>query len=131
MIGIPAVIGATVASHLLRSKQNSIWRLKGVAALAAFFVVESLRAGVDVAWRAVSLDIAPHIIEYESGLEDETGLTLFCGTISLLPGTLTTEVQERTLRIHTLDSRQSVREQLRRLECRIAAMFATPRQRVD
>ena len=122
-VGIPAVIGATLASYSLRSKRTSRWNLKGVIFFAGFFVFESLRAGVDVAWRALTLNIAPQIIEYESSLTDEKALTLFCATVSLLPGTLTTEIRERTLMIHTLDSRQPVREELRRLEWHINAML--------
>ena len=123
IVGIPAVIGATLASYSLRSKRTSRWNLKGVISFAGFFVFESLRAGVDVAWRALTLNIAPQIIEYESSLTDEKALTLFCATVSLLPGTLTTEIRERTLMIHTLDSRQPVREELRRLEWHINAML--------
>jgi multicomponent Na+:H+ antiporter subunit E len=123
-VGIPAVIGATLASYSLRSKRTSRWNLKGVIVFAGFFVFESLRAGVDVAWRALTLNIAPQIIEYESSLTDEKALTLFCATVSLLPGTLTTEIRERTLMIHTLDSRQPVREELRRLEWYINAMLS-------
>ena len=122
-VGIPAVIGATLASYSLRSKRTSRWNLKGMILFAGFFVFESLRAGLDVAWRALTLNIAPQIIQYESSLPDEKALTLFCATVSLLPGTLTTEIRERTLMIHTLDSRQPVREELRRLEWHINAML--------
>jgi len=130
-VGIPAVIGATFASYRLRAGRSSPWNAKGVLALAGFFVLESLRAGVDVARRAITLNIAPQIIEYESCLENETALTLFCGTVSLLPGTLTTEMRNRTLMIHTLDSRQPVREELRKLEHHIDAIFGPQRQGTD
>jgi len=123
-IGIPTVIGATLASYSLRSDRTSRWNLKGVILFAGFFVVESLRAGLDVAWRALTLNIAPQIIEYESSLSDERALTLLCATVSLLPGTLTTEIQDRTLMIHTLDSRQPIREELRRLERHIGTMLS-------
>ena len=122
-VGIPAVIGATLTSYLLRSKRTSRWNPKGVILFVGFFVVESLRAGLDVAWRALTLNIAPKIIEYESSLTDDKALTLFCGTVSLLPGTLTTEMRERKLTVHTLDSRQPVREELRKLERHINAML--------
>lgn len=128
IVGIPAVIGATLASYSLRSERTARWNLKGVILFARFFVVESLRAGLDVAWRALTLDIAPQIIEYESSLSDERSLTLLCATVSLLPGTLTTDMQERTLMIHTLDSRQPVRQELRKLEGYIGTMLCTRAQ---
>jgi len=123
LIGVPAVIGATVASFLLRAERGGRLRLVGAMQFVVFFVVESLHAGVDVARRAVTLDIAPQIIKYECSFDNEAARTLLCGTVSLLPGTLTTELEDGMLHVHTLDSRKPVVEELRRLEQHIAAMF--------
>lgn len=123
LVGVPAVIGATVASLLLRTEAGGRWRLVGTMQFVVFFVVESLRAGVDVARRAVTLNIEPQIITYECSLGHEAALALFCGTVSLLPGTLTTEMEDGMLHVHTLDSRKPIVAELRRLEHHIAAML--------
>jgi len=123
LVGVPAVIAAAVASCLLRAETAPRWKLAGAIRFAAFFVVESLHAGVDVARRAVTLNIAPRIIEYECSLDHDAARTLFCATVSLLPGTLTTEMEDGTVYVHTLDSRKPAVEELRRLEQHIAGMF--------
>ena len=74
LVGVPAVIGATVASLLLRTEAGGRWRLVGTMQFVVFFVVESLRAGVDVARRAVTLNIEPQIIKYECSLDHEAAL---------------------------------------------------------
>ena len=123
LVGIPTVIAATVASSLLSTAPGRRWRLVGAIQFVVFFAVESLRAGVDVARRAVTLDIEPQIITYESSIESEVALTLFCGFVTSLPGTLTTEMDDGILHVHTLDSRRPVVAELRRLEHHIAAML--------
>jgi multicomponent Na+:H+ antiporter subunit E len=49
--------------------------------------------------------------------------TLFIAVISLLPGTLSAELEGRRLRVHTLIQDPAVLENLRELEIRVAALF--------
>ena len=58
-LGIPVVLAATVASFRLQPTSVLRLRLASALYLGLFFMTRSLAAGVDVACRAVSLNIAP------------------------------------------------------------------------
>ncbi len=124
LVGVPTVIAATITSRRLGHAPAGRWSVTGVLQFVGFFAVESLRAGIDVARRAFTLDIRPRIVTYESSLEDASALALVCGAVSLLPGTLTAEVRAGVLHVHTLDGRLPVEEELRLLERRVAAMLS-------
>ena len=123
LLGIPVVLAATVASFRLQPTSVPPLRLASALHLGLFFVARSLEAGVDVARRAVSMNIAPQTISYGTLLKHESARVLFAGCVSLMPGTLTMALEGSRLRIHTLDSRGPVVAELSRLERRIAAVF--------
>jgi len=123
IVGIPVVIAATAASYWLCSVPGWRFRILGGLGFVVFFMLKSLWSGADVARRAVTLDLAPQIIDYRVSLKHEAPLTFFAAVISLLPGTLTTAIDRDILQIHTLDANQPNADQLKRLEARVAAMF--------
>lgn len=94
-------------------------------AFAGFFVIESLRGGLDVAWRTLhpKLPIDPRFFDFDVALPRGPATTLLISTISLLPGTLSAELKrdEHVLVVHSLagDGRESVE----RLQRRIAPLF--------
>jgi multicomponent Na+:H+ antiporter subunit E len=124
LVGVPVVLAATVSSYRLRASPVWRWNLLGAIVFALLFLLKSLRAGVDVAWRAVTRDVAPQVISYQVVLRQEAAITFFAGIISLLPGTLTTSIDGDRLQVHTLDARKPYAEDLARLEALVAAMFA-------
>jgi multicomponent Na+:H+ antiporter subunit E len=123
LIGVPAVAAATTASYYLRAAPGWHWTLTGAVVFAGSFVWRSLRAGIDVAWRTLTLDLAPRIITYRVSLQHPAAITFFAGAISLLPGTLTTAIEQHSLRIHVLTAGQQNELELARLERHIAALF--------
>lgn len=103
-------------------------RPMGLIRFLGFFIVQSLLAGLSVAWRALSWhpggwSINPEIIEFHTNLRPERGLGIFIGVISLLPGTLSVNYVEPTLRVHVLDATQDNYQALLRLEHRVADLF--------
>ena len=125
-IGLPTVAAATIASLLLQPVAG--WRLKwrGLARFLPFFLWESLRGSIDVSRRALhpQLPLAPLLVEYQLRLPPGAWRVFLANTVSLLPGTLSAELQGDCLTVHALDGRQeSVTEKLRTLEARIADLF--------
>jgi multicomponent Na+:H+ antiporter subunit E len=110
-----AVVAATWTSlHLL---PPGTWRLSpiGVARLALRFPVQSVIAGVDVAWRALDpkLPLRPGFVTFRSQIPPGTGRDAFCTLASLMPGTLPVGSDEQgTLLVHCLDVGRPVVAQL-------------------
>ena len=103
------------------------WRVSLPAALAfiPFFLLQSLRGGIDVAGRAFSarLPLAPALLEHPLRLPRGTARIFLLNTISLLPGTLSADLAGDRLVVHCLDSEALATDDLRRLEDRVAALF--------
>ena len=125
MVGAPVVImiAAVVARRPAPGFTTVHWGQ--AASFAVFFLWRSLVGGWDVAWKVLraSLPIAPGYLEHETILPEGAARNLFLSTISLLPGTLTAEVQGSTVRVHCLDLGSDPGDELRRLELHVAAMF--------
>jgi multicomponent Na+:H+ antiporter subunit E len=125
-LGALAVAAATLASLVLLPPATRFWSPLGTILFIGFFLRQSLVAGVDVARRSFSRgpDLDPAFIEYKLRLPDAAARVFFSNTISLLPGTLGTELRGRELRVHTLAVKEDLREELRYTEEMIARMFA-------
>ncbi len=125
LFGAPFVLLATVASLKLTPSRG--WRIRPLGALryAAFFVHQSVAGGFDVALRAVrpSLPLDPEVLRYGLRLEPEHARVLLADTISLLPGTLSSGIEEDTLTMHVLDVSLPVAESMRAVEERVADLF--------
>jgi multicomponent Na+:H+ antiporter subunit E len=119
------VVAATAASLAL--VPPGTWRLRPLALLrfAPFFVWESVRGGVDVAVRALrpALPIRPGYLRFPTRLRTGPARGFFATCLSLLPGTVSIEMDGDSVHIHVLDTRQPVPETLRRLEEHVAALF--------
>lgn len=127
VVGVPAIAAALFMASRLAPSGLTIrsWRL---ARFAPFFLKESLRGGIDAASRAFGLKprLSCGIIPFETSLP-EPAQVFFANVIGLLPGTLTTQLKENSLLVHTLDDTKSVRQDLQLLEERVAHLFAVDR----
>lgn len=101
------------------------WSLAGLLRFIPFFIRHSLSGGVDVARRALSpsMPLQPEIIDYPLSLSLPQSRLFMASVISLLPGTLCTDLQEERLLVHVLDRRSDYRRELVRLERQVAAIF--------
>lgn len=124
-IGVPAVLLAATASVALLSPVTLVWH--ELFRFVPFFLIRSLMGGADVAWRAVHprMPIAPHLIEYPIRLPSGLPRVFMANTVSLLPGTLSAELNSSYLKVHVLNGRKDVLSELETLEQRVAALFGT------
>ena len=122
-VGIPVVLLATLASVMLMPPLS--WSLRGILLFIPYFLWHSLRAGVDVARRALhpQLPIAPGLLDYRFRLPPGLPRVFMANTVSLLPGTLSVELCEEILRVHVLDETGAIKEELNMLENRLADIF--------
>lgn len=123
-----SIVAALLASLALLPPRQ--WRLRplGAARFIPFFVWQSFRGGVDVAHRALRprLPIQPGFLHYPLRLPPGPGRTFFVAVLGLFPGTLSVELRDRQVRVHTLDQGLSPEATLRLLEDRIADAFGIP-----
>jgi multicomponent Na+:H+ antiporter subunit E len=107
---------------------SSIWaRISVISALALIplFAWESFRGGIDVAGRVLRprLDLAPGLVDYRLGLTSNAARVFFINLVSLLPGTLTADLDGDRMRVHALNLGADPLPGVRRLEQRVAALF--------
>ncbi len=105
VLGAPAAMTAAYVSWRLRGREAARLSACGLARFAAFFVRESVRGGVDVAVRALAPGgrVRPGYLRYRTALPSGLPRTLFTCAVSLLPGTLSVELEGDELLVHTLD----------------------------
>jgi multicomponent Na+:H+ antiporter subunit E len=127
LIGGPAVVAAAVLGGVLTKGRRVRLRWRGVLPFAAFFLLESVRGGWDVAWRVLHprLPVEPGFIHFSSALPEGPVRYLFANAVSLLPGTVASGFDGDRIIVHALDLNSRVEPALRALEQRVAGLFAT------
>lgn len=123
--GLLAVAFATLLHVGLGGAGDERISLHGALGFFSFFLGQSLRGGMDVAYRALSpsLPLAPTFLHYSMRLPTDAARVLFLNTISLLPGTFSARVDGSDLTIHLLAHDASGLDRVRRLEDRVARIF--------
>jgi len=125
IVGGPAVLLAVGLSLLLAP--SSCWSLSlvGACRFIPFFLRQSTLGGVDVMRRALSPRplVNPGLVSYATFLPAGGPRIFFVNTISLLPGTLSADLQEDTVLVHTMDKDLPIWTNIQNLEWRIAALF--------
>ena len=88
-----------------------------------------MRGGWGVARHAWSapLVISPGLLSHRFQLPPGPARWFFCNTISLLPGTAVVAIEGDSLCAHVLGPSEQSAEELRDLECRVAALFGLAR----
>jgi multicomponent Na+:H+ antiporter subunit E len=125
LVGVPTVILAVLLS--LAVLPASAWRPRPIATarFVIYFLRNSAFSSVDVALRALRPDMPldPGIVQYRLRLTQETALSIVANTTSLLPGTLSADVRDGVLIVHSLDINGPVIAELRALEEHVARMY--------
>jgi multicomponent Na+:H+ antiporter subunit E len=124
-LGLAAATGGSVLCAWLASGKPHPWRPHRLLAFVLFFLRESLRGGIDVAWRAMhpALRIDPCFSRHRILLPEGQPQTLMISVVSLLPGTLSADMEDdHTLLVHALTPGASASVQL--LEDWIAWLFS-------
>lgn len=127
-VGLVSVILALVASLILFPPGPSRPSLTGLAGFLGFFLVQSVRGGVQVALMALRphLDLRPAVLEIPIRLPEGCARVLLANTLNLLPGTLSAGLEGRHLRMHVLDERSPIETGVRETEAHISRMLSLP-----
>jgi multicomponent Na+:H+ antiporter subunit E len=127
--GVPLVTLAALVSITIHPFRSPRWRVKGFLRFLPFFLWQSLQGGFDVARRVFHprLPISPSFQTYSLRLTDESACLLLAGTISLLPGTLSAEMEGDRVEVHVLDDRQPVLRRIQDVEDRVASLYGMNR----
>ena len=125
ILGGPAVLLAAWVSGKNRAFRTAGFSFAGGFRFLGFFLKASLISGLDVVRRAFHprLLLQPDLIDYRLSLATDVARVFMADAVSLLPGTLSAHLVEEKLTIHVLDRNMPVREELRALEKRVAAML--------
>jgi multicomponent Na+:H+ antiporter subunit E len=124
-VGLPAALAGAVAGTWLVPGEPYRWRPLRLLGFVAWFVLASLRGGLDVAWRAFRprMPLAPGFADYPLSLPAGPPRTLMLSVVSLLPGTLSADLdaERNLLCVHYLAPEMAAA--LAPLERRIAHLF--------
>jgi len=115
-LAVGAAAAAVAGWTSIRLLPPGGWRFRPVAILrlAARFLVQSVAAGVNVAWRALDprMPLRPGFVLYRPRLPAGASRNAFCTMASLLPGTLPCGTDDQgNIVIHCLDLEEPVAEQ--------------------
>ncbi len=131
LLGALSAAGAAWLATRLAPRASLPWRPGALLGFVAYFLVESLRGGADVAWRALRRDlpIDPQLIRHDVALPPGPARTLLIGVISLLPGTLSADASDdgATVWVHALGP--GALAGIDTLEARIAALYGVALER--
>lgn len=122
-VGVPVILLATLVSVALMPALS--WSLRGMLLFVPYFLWHSIRGGVDVARRAMhpQLPISPALFDYRFRLPPGLPRVFMANIVSLLPGTLSVEIDTEVLRVHVLDESGAIEAELDMLENRLADIF--------
>ena len=125
VLGVPSVLLAAWVSNQLQSEGRVRLSMRAAFRYAVFFVSQSIRGGIDVARRALMPGprVSPYFLTYRTTLPEGWPRALLANTLSLLPGTLSADIDGDTLTIHALTGDLQPAEGVRACEDRLAAVF--------
>lgn len=119
-----ALAGAGMAAWLAVNRPRPLVA-RQIVPFLGFFLLGSLRGGIDVAWRALQprLPIEPQFRRFTLELPQGQPRTLMVSILSLMPGTLSAELEDdgTTLVVHALTD--SALTSVTTLHARIRALF--------
>ncbi len=125
VIGLPAIAAAIAVRWRTAAPERTDFSVSGFIRFAFFFLRASLAGGVDVIFRAFHprLPLRPGFVTRRLGLEPSAARILCAATASLLPGTVSVELQGALLTLHALDRGSRLDDQMAELERRVGGVF--------
>jgi multicomponent Na+:H+ antiporter subunit E len=106
-------------------KKSPFLNMIGLVQFGYFFLLESLRGGLDVSSRVLAAKprIDPVFYDYSMQLQIPNAQLLFISSVSLLPGTLCADLDNNQITIHTLDQHMDTTQGIKRLESLVGKIF--------
>jgi multicomponent Na+:H+ antiporter subunit E len=125
MLGALAIVAAFLAARVLHAAPAQPLRWRQLPRFAIFFMVESMKGGIDIATRALRphMDLQPGFLDVPLRLEGDAARVLVALTVSLMPGSLAVQLHPAGLTVHVLDQRGPVADEVRRVEQEVARLF--------
>lgn len=125
MPGMVATVLATWASVVMLPPGKLSISPSGLFYFLGFFLWNSIRGGVQVAWMALRGrdSLQPGLLEVAVTLPPGGAQVLLVNTLGLMPGTAGVEMAEEKLLIHVLDERLPILAETRALEAIIGRLF--------
>lgn len=125
LLGGVAVMAATWTSMKLLPTDNRPICLEGLIGFLRFFFWNSLRGGMQVASMALRgrAALQPGFIELSVTLPPGGARILLVNALGMMPGTVSVDLDDTSLRLHVLDERQPIVAEVRALEASIARLF--------
>lgn len=122
-IGLPAAVLAAITSIKLIPPLE--WNFNAFLKFIPFFFKHSLIGGVDVMWRVFhpTLPINPDLVRYRLSIAEGFAQDIMVDVISLLPGTLSVEVEDNVLIIHVLNVENDVQREVSLIEFHLSEIF--------
>lgn len=108
-LGLGVVTGLVTRSFLCRKRNyrmlNPVRILLLITYIIGPFFLEVTKANLDVAFRVLTMKIRPGIIRVQSNLRTDLGIFMLANSITLTPGTITVDIDEKThdLYIHNIN----------------------------
>lgn len=124
-VGSVSILAAVILSlRLIPPVPTYVSRI-GLLRFLGFFLIQSLRGGVQVAWFALRprLALRPGVHEIPLRLPEGIGRVLLANTLSLLPGTLSVGLDGNRLCLHVLDEQADTETEVRTAETHLARML--------
>ncbi|MEX2607500.1 MAG: Na+/H+ antiporter subunit E [Kiritimatiellia bacterium] len=124
VLGIPAA-GLFTWFSLSMTESGHRIHFRTLPAFFVYFLLQSFRAGLDVARRALhpERDINPGFCTYPARLPPGSPRAVFANMISLLPGTLSWSLVDGVHKVHLLSGHPLILEDLAELESRVGKLF--------
>jgi multicomponent Na+:H+ antiporter subunit E len=121
-VGLLTVVAAVIISQRLLPPGPNPVRAVIVLQLIPVFLLDSLRGGVDVAWRAFHprVPVRPGWIEYRLRLPAGAARVSLGNFLSLMPGTLAAGQHRDGMYVHALDTTIALEPRIAKEEARIA-----------
>lgn len=129
-VGVVSVAGAMALSLVLHPLETRGISLTALPGFLAFFLMQSVKSGVQVAVMAMRprLNLQPVMLEIRLRLPDESSRVLLASTLSLLPGTLSAGLTGDRLLLHILNWRPPVEQGVRNAEAHVARLLGVKLQ---
>ncbi len=125
LLGIPAICLAIWCGRQLISREKHYLNPLGMLSFTPYFLYQSLKGGIDVMRRALSpeLPLFPGMLLFKTFLPAGAPRVFFANVITLLPGTLSVDVEDDVIIVHTIDTKAPVWSGLLQLEAHVASLY--------
>ncbi len=133
VIGFPSVCTAWVVRTRLRPFPSATLSVVGVARFLICFFKLSIVGGLDVVRRVFHprMPMNPGVLDYFLRLSSPAERIMVAGTVSLLPGTLSADLNQDRLTLHVLDLEAPIIRDLQHIEDLVAGLYAPARAAVS